>query len=145
MAAERWTAEDSQERRDRIKATDDPLDEWARWQGVDPLTMSWKHATSFGRMIKPDPRPAREPVDEERAIRTDKVVAKLPGRLRFLVKLHYLDRAPDEAKARRQGCSRNTYRERMRGVLAIVADRLDKDLTTAQTVGNLRHDGRASR
>jgi hypothetical protein len=55
MAAERWTAEDSQERRDRIKATDDRLDEWARWQGVDPLTMSWKHAT-HGQRVSPSMR-----------------------------------------------------------------------------------------
>jgi DNA-directed RNA polymerase specialized sigma24 family protein len=94
------------------------LEEWARWQRCDPLTMD--------KCIKPDPVPAREPVDEDRALRTDRVIAKLPGRLRFLVKLHYLDSVPIDVKARRMRIAREGYKRLLEGAQRVVGERLDQ-------------------
>jgi DNA-directed RNA polymerase specialized sigma24 family protein len=102
------------------------LEEWARWQRCDPLTMDWSHSTAFGKCIKPDPVPAREPVDEDRALRTDRVIAKLPGRLRFLVKLHYLDSVPIDVKARRMRIAREGYKRLLEGAQRVVGERLDQ-------------------
>jgi hypothetical protein len=101
------------------------LDEWARWQRNDPLKMDWATATPFGRQIKPDPAPSREPIDVERAYRTDRALAKLPKRYRFLIRLHYLDHAPIDAKARRMRMGRKCYLLLIVGVQRVVGIRLD--------------------
>jgi hypothetical protein len=107
------------------KETDYLLDEWARWQRMDPYTMSWPKSAPFGRYIKPDPVPAREPVDEERALATDRVLARMPRRYRFLVRMHYLDSAPIDAKARRMRMGRKAYLLLLEGVQRVVGARLD--------------------
>jgi hypothetical protein len=101
------------------------LAEWARWQSADPLEMDWPHSTAFGRHIKPDPSPPREPVDDERAYRTDRVIARLPRRYRFLIRLHYLDPAPVDSKARRLRMRRQAYLLLLTGVQRVVGARLD--------------------
>lgn len=101
------------------------LEEWARWCRHDPLPMDWPHATSFGKLIKPDPRPATEPIDVLRAAATDRVVARLPGRVRFLINLHYLDTGPIDAKARRLRMRRQRYLDLIDGVCRVVALRID--------------------
>ena len=70
------------------------LEEWAAWsRGGDVLSIGWAPATPFGRLIKPDPMPARLPVEPDRAMRTDRVVAKLPPRRRLIVQRpHILQR-----------------------------------------------------
>lgn len=101
------------------------LDEWARWQRADPLTMGWDTATPFGRQIKPDPAPSRIPIDDARVLRTDRVLAKLPGRIRFIVRLHYLGLEPIDQKARRLRLGRKAYKLRIEAVQKLIADRLD--------------------
>jgi len=105
------------------------LEEWAHWQRTGGIDIGLPHATPFGRLIKPDPSPSRRAIDDERALATDRVLARLPHRYRFLVRLHYLDPAPIEHKARRLRIGRKSYRLLIRGVCAVVAMRLD---TTAE-------------
>lgn len=102
------------------------LDEWARWQRADPLTMGWPDATPFGRQIKPDPAPSRIPIDDDRALRTDRVLAKMPARIRFIAKMHYLDLAPIDQKARRLRLGRKAYLAKIEGIKRVVAARLDE-------------------
>jgi hypothetical protein len=97
------------------------LDEWSRWQMEDVIRCGWPRATSFGKAIKPDPRPATVPIDDARAAKTDRVVSKLPKRYRFLIRVHYLDRAPIDVKARRLRMGRNGYKTLIRGVQHVVA------------------------
>lgn len=107
------------------------LEEWARWcQGGDTLEIGWPPSTPFGKLIKPDPRPASLPIDVERAYLTDRIVARLPTRYRFLVKLHYLDPAPIDAKARRMRLGRNGYLHLIEGVCRVVAIKLDRNAET---------------
>lgn len=102
------------------------LEEWARWQRADPLTMSWPTSTPFGRQIKPDPRPGSIAIDEQRALETDKVLAKMPRRYRFIVRLHYLDTGPIDAKAKRMGLGRKGYKALIAGIQRTIAFRLDQ-------------------
>ena len=101
------------------------LEEWARWQCEDVVRCGWPTATPFGRQIKPDPTPARMPIDEQRAYETDRVIARLPGRYRFLIRMHYLDPAPTDTKARRLRLGRKGYLLLLKGVQHVVAMRLD--------------------
>lgn len=114
------------------------LDEWARWQREGALAMDWPTATPFGRQIKPDPRPATLPVDVERALRTDRVLARMPRRYRFYVRLHYLDLSPIESKARRLRMGRNAYRTLIESVQRVIGARLD----SAGEIGKHRQDAR---
>jgi hypothetical protein len=101
------------------------LAEWARWQAGDAVYIGYPRSTPFGRLIKPDPMPLKVPIDEARALRTDRAIARLTGRRRFLLKLHYLDRAPIDAKARRLKVGRTEYKARINGICAIVGLLLD--------------------
>jgi hypothetical protein len=101
------------------------LAEWARWQAGDAIGIGYPKSTPFGRLIKPDPMPLRVPIDEARALRTDRAVAQLNGRRRFLLKIAYLDRAPIDAKARRLHISRTEYKARVAGLCGIIAQILD--------------------
>lgn len=107
------------------------LDEWTRWQMEDVIRNGWPRATAFGKAIKPDPRPCTLPIDDERAARTDRVVSKLPRRYRFLIRLHYIDRAPVDVKARRMRMGRNGYKALIRGVQHVVALGLARTRETA--------------
>lgn len=100
------------------------LEEWARWQRETVIHTGWPTSTPFGRHIVPDPAPSRLPVDDDRALKTDRVLAKLPGRYRFLVKLHYLDPAPIDQKARRLRLGRPGYKLLIKGVQSVVAHKL---------------------
>ena len=104
------------------------LAEWARWQAGDAVYIGYPRSTPFGRFIVPDPSPSREPIQIDRALKTDRVIARLPGRYRFLVKLHYLDRAPVQVKARRLRVHEENYRKRLEGVQRTVAMRLENPL-----------------
>lgn len=102
------------------------LEEWAVWaRGGNLLEIGWPSAAAFAWAIKPDPSPSRLPVEPERAAQTDRVVAKLPPRRRFWVKMHYLDPAPVEAKARRVGRKKDAYRREIAAIVEFVARRLD--------------------
>ena len=101
------------------------LDEWARWQAGDCVNIGYPRSTPFGRLIKPDPSPSRLPIDVERALRTDRAVAKLTGKRRFMVKVHYLDTGPIDAKARRMHVGRKEYLSRITGICGIIAQLLD--------------------
>ena len=101
------------------------LHEWALWvQTSDGQGIGWPHATPFGRLIKPDPHEPREVIDHERAAATDRIIARLPGRLRHFLKVHYLDPAPTIAKARRAHLTRSGYATKLLKVQVIVALRL---------------------
>jgi hypothetical protein len=100
------------------------LEEWARWQRGDAVNIGFPHATPFGRLIKPDPSPARFPVDPDRALETDRVIAKLPQRYRFLIRMHWLDSAPIDSKARRIRLGRKAYLLLVKGLCGVVAQRL---------------------
>jgi hypothetical protein len=97
------------------------LDEWVRWQSEDVINNGWPRATSFGKAIKPDPRPATLPIDDERAARTDKAVSGMPQRIKSFIRLHYMDRSPISKKAQRLRCTEHAYRLRHKGVLTLVA------------------------
>jgi hypothetical protein len=101
------------------------LAEWARWQAGDAVYIGYPRSTPFGRLIKPDPMPLKVPIDEARALRTDRAIAQLTGRRRFLLKVHYLDRAPIDAKARRLKVGRKEYQARIQGLCGIIAHVLD--------------------
>jgi hypothetical protein len=109
------------------------LAEWARWQAGDCINIGYPRSTPFGRLIKPDPMPLRVPIDEARALRTDRAIAKLTGRRRFVIngrrrywlKVHYLDRSPVDAKARRLKVGRKEYQSRIQGLCGIIAHLLD--------------------
>lgn len=103
------------------------LEEWSHWQRGEAVDISWPHATPFGRLIKPDPRPAGFAIDDARAFRTDRVIAKLPKRYRFLIRLHYLDSAPIDAKARRLRVGRASYKLLIKGICCVVAMRIATD------------------
>ena len=107
------------------------LDEWARWQRSDPIAIGWAPATPFGKHIKPDPSPSAIPIDENRAILTDKALAKMPQRIRFVVKLHYLGLAPIDAKARRLHMGRKAYLSLIESVKRTVGARIDETRKTA--------------
>jgi hypothetical protein len=96
------------------------LHEWACWSREDVIRCGWPHATSFGKAIKPDPAPAREPINDLRAQYTDAVVARLPGRMRYLVKVAYLDPSPIPSKARKLRCTEYAYRKRLTALRAAV-------------------------
>lgn len=107
------------------------LDEWARWQMEDVIRCGWPRCTSFGKAIKPDPRPASVPIDDARAAETDRVVSRLPQRYRFLIRVHYVDHAPIDAKARRLKMGRNGYKALIRGIQHVVALGLARTRETA--------------
>jgi hypothetical protein len=103
------------------------LEEWAAWARGDRFfDMGWYDATPFGRLIKPDPQPAKMPVDPERALKTDRVVVKLPGWRRYWIKLHFLDPGPIDAKARRCGRNRDAYLNEINTLIVYVGRRLDE-------------------
>jgi len=106
------------------------LAEWARWQAGDAVYIGYPRSTPFGRLIRPDPMPMRVPIDEARALRTDRAIAQLTGRRRFLLKVHYLDRAPIDAKARRLKIGRKEYQSRIQGICGIIAHVLDPPRNT---------------
>jgi hypothetical protein len=106
------------------------LAEWARWQAGDAVYIGYPRSTPFGRLIRPDPMPMRVPIDEARALRTDRAIAQLTGRRRFLLKVHYLDRAPIDAKARRLRIGRKEYQSRIQGICGIIAHVLDPPRNT---------------
>jgi len=101
------------------------LAEWARWQAGAAVYIGYPRSTPFGRLIKPDPMPLRVPIDEQRALRTDRAIARLNGRRRYWLKVHYLDRSPLDAKARRLKVGRAEYKARINGICAIVGLLLD--------------------
>jgi len=100
------------------------LAEWARWQAGDCINIGYPRSTPFGRLIKPDPMPSRVPVDEARALRTDRAIARLPGRMRFLVKVHYLDRSTIDAKARRLHVTLYAYRKKIKALQVAISSLL---------------------
>jgi hypothetical protein len=101
------------------------LAEWAQWQAGDCINIGYPRSTPFGRLIKPDPMPSRVPIDEARALRTDRAIAQLTGRRRFMLKMHYLGREPIDAKARRLKIGRKEYQSRIQGICGIIAHVLD--------------------
>ena len=113
------------------KEADFLVDEWARWQRGDDIRIGWAPSTPFGKHIKPDPSPASMPIDEERAFRTDRVLAKMPGRIRFIVKLHYLGTAPVDAKARFMRLGRKAYLKLIESVCIVIAERIDANARSA--------------
>ena len=104
---------------------DERLWEWSRWSRVIVVDLDYPHACEFGLLIKPDPSPSREPVDVDRAERTEMAVLRTYGRRRFLVKLHYLGRADTEAKAKRARMCREEYLKAILGVQRVIAEILD--------------------
>ena len=107
------------------------LEEWAHWQRGEAVDIGWPHATAFGRFIVPDPVPARFPVDDARALATDRVIARLPQRYRFLIRMHWLDPAPIDAKARRLHMGRPSYKLLVKGLCCVVALRLHRTRESA--------------
>ena len=101
------------------------LAEWAAWSSGDAVYIGYPRSTPFGRLIKPDPAPAKMPVNDARAFRTDTAIAKLNGRRKFMLRVHYLDRAPIDAKARRFRLGREAYKAKVKGICAIVGLLLD--------------------
>ena len=120
------------------------LEEWARWQCEDVIRCGWPRSTSFGKAIKPDPRPATMPIDDARALETDRIVASLPGRYRFLLRVHYLDKAPIDAKARRLRMGRNGYKLLIRGVQHVIAMRYDGRLDEPRESAYIGHNARGA-
>jgi hypothetical protein len=122
-----------------LEEADDRLHEWSVWVLTpDGYALSWLSSTAFGRLIKPDPRPPREAIDHERAAQTDHVLAKLPGRIKFFVKVHYLDRSPTTSKARRLHLGREAYVNKLTRVQMIVYRRFTpacQEGRKAQVVG----------
>lgn len=114
------------------------LDEWARWQRTDPISIGWAPATPFGKQIKPDPSPSSIPIDEERAIITDRVLAKMPRRIVFIVRLHYLGMEPIDTKARRMHLGRKAYLGLIESVRRTVGDRIDQTRKTAYLAHSAR-------
>jgi hypothetical protein len=100
------------------------LAEWVRWCREDVIRCGWSHTTAFGRLIKPDPVPAREPIDDFRAERTDIVVAHLPRKQRYLVRVMYLDTRPITVKERKLRLTEHGYDKARRGLLNAVYLRL---------------------
>ena len=108
-----------------IEEADDRLHEWSVWvMTPDGYRLSWSSSTAFGRLIVPEPVPPRESIDFDRALQTDMALARLPGRIKFFVKVHYLDRSPMISKARRMHIGREAYRNRLMRVQMIVYRRL---------------------
>jgi hypothetical protein len=101
------------------------LDEWGRWARGDNTLSKIGYADRSPYWTPGGVLPAVEPVDPDRAYRTDRAVASLSGRRRFIVKLSYLDTSPRYAKARRLRLSREQYRVLVRGLCAMMAVRLD--------------------
>ena len=118
-----------------LEDTDERLHEWSLWvRTPDGYRLSWASATPFGRFIVPDPVPPREFVDYERAAQVDAVLAKLPSRMRFILKVHYLDGSPTQAKARRMGVSRHAYMVKLTRLQFVVAYRLNPDVARCISV-----------
>jgi hypothetical protein len=120
VAAERWTAEDSQERRDRIKDADVRLDAWGRWSRVQ---MRVGGASSSNWFMALNPAPAEESqagakhvaegCPDEEAMQVDAVVAHWMLENRGYWKIarrEYLYYGPQEKKASDLGISRTEYR-----------------------------------
>ena len=108
-----------------LEEADDRLHEWSVWLLTpDGYRLSWMSSTAFGRLIIPDTAPPREAIDYDRALRTDIALARLPGRMKFFVKVHYLDRSPLIAKARRLHIGREAYKNRLQRLQMIVYLRL---------------------
>jgi hypothetical protein len=108
-----------------LEEADDRLHEWSLWvRTPDGYRVSWMTSTAFGRLIVPDPAPPSEAIDYERAFQTDRSLAGLPGRIKYFVKVHYLDSSPLVAKARRMRLGREAYRNRLTKVQMIVYRRL---------------------
>ena len=106
------------------KIADRLLDEWVRWCREDVIRCGWPRSTSFGRAIKPDPRPSTEPIDDFRAERTDMVIAHLPRRQRYLVRVMYLDWRPITVKERKLRMTEYGYDKARRALLNAVYLRL---------------------
>jgi hypothetical protein len=108
-----------------LEEADDRLHEWSVWvRTPDGYRISWMTSTAFGRLIVPDPAPPSEAIDYERAALTDRAIAKLPGRIKFFIKVHYLDRSPTISKARRLHLGREAYVNKLTRVQIIVYRRL---------------------
>jgi zona occludens toxin (predicted ATPase) len=99
------------------------LDEWGRWARDDWTGTGFKDRSPF--YVPGGVLPAVLPVDVDRAYNTDRVVAKLQGRRRFVVRLHYLDPSPLQAKARRMRMRDEHYRALVKGICLVVGRMLD--------------------
>jgi hypothetical protein len=125
-----------------LEEADDRLHEWSLWvRTPDGYRVSWMTSTAFGRLIVPDPAPPSEAIDYERAFETDRSLAGLPGRIKYFVKVHYLDSSPMIAKARRMHLGREAYRNRLTKVQMIVFRRLTP---ACQGVTRAQHADRPS-
>jgi hypothetical protein len=100
------------------------LHEWAIWQREDVIRCGWPRSTAFGKAIKPDPRPPREPIDDARAALTDAVIARLIPRQRRIVKIMYMDPRPITVKERVLRVTSHGYDKTRRALLDVVYFRL---------------------
>ena len=99
------------------------LDEWGRWARDDRVGIGYKDRSPF--YVPGGALPAVMPVDVDRAFHTDRVVARLRGRRRYVVRLHYLDPCPLQSKARRMRMRDEHYRELVKGICAVVGRMID--------------------
>jgi hypothetical protein len=121
MAHERWSAEDAQERRDRINDADKRLEAWGKWSRTqNPLG----GASSSNWFMALNPAPAEEVqagarhvaecVPDEEAMQIDLIVASWRLDERWYWKVargEYLYYGPREAKASHLGISLAFYKQ----------------------------------
>lgn len=121
MSHDRWTAADSQERRDRIKDADTRLDAWGKWSR---LQSGVGGASSSNWFMALNPAPAEDPqagarhvaegCPDEEAMEVDAIVASwmLDEPWYFkIARREYLYSGTQHLKARRLGISLAFYKQ----------------------------------
>ena len=157
MGQDRWAAEDSQERRDRIKDADVRLEAWAKWSKTQAghgraSSSNWFMALSL-TLPEEGQAGARHvagccPDDE--AMQVDGVIARWKIEERWYWKVarrEYLHYGPQEKKARDLGISKGFYRQlldELRAAMWRELDKLARDGITRGKLGKLpAQDARA--
>lgn len=142
MSHDRWTAADSQERRDRIKDADTRLDAWARWSRLQPGVGGASSSNWFMALgAKPDEegqagaKHVAAGCPDEEAMEVDGVVASWmidePWYWK-VARYEYLHGGTQDLKANRLGISKAFYRQlldELRTVLWRELDLLSKKST----------------
>lgn len=115
-----------------LRNADALVERWAVWSRTDETGVGWPKTSPSYRLarnhevgVRPEPGafiPARQ--SPEDVATCDRIIAKLPARLRAAIEWRYLDNRADEFKAKRMGISRRTFRRIVDAALLVISARL---------------------
>jgi hypothetical protein len=132
---ERWSAEDSQERRDRIKDADVRLEAWAKWSRTQARpggasSSNWFMALNpaTGEESQAGAKHVAECCPDEEAMQVDAIIARWMLEERWYWKIarrEYLYYGPQDLKASQLGISKAFYRQLLDELRTVLWRELD--------------------